>query len=132
MPHNDYLYIDLKKTGKRLENLMRKKGYSVKDIQNILHLSCPQPIYRWMRGQILPSVDHLYVLSRVLQVHMEELLVAAHRMPDTAVGADRSRWRRMSEYQRKFSTESGMRWWSLYVSFHDRFGEYQKQGAAGR
>jgi hypothetical protein len=132
MTDNDYLYIDLKKTGMRLEGLIRQKGYSVRDIQNILHLSCPQPIYRWMRGQILPSVDHLYVLSRVLQVHMEELLVAAHRMPETAAGAERSRWRRMSEYQRRFSTESGMMWWSLYVSFHDRFGEYQEQGPAGR
>ena len=46
----------------------------MKDIQRILQLSCPQPIYRWFKGQILPSVDHLYVLSRVLNCHMEELL----------------------------------------------------------
>lgn len=38
-------------------------------------LLCPQPIYRWFKGIVLPSVDHLYALSRLLQVHMEELLV---------------------------------------------------------
>ena len=38
-------------------------------------LSCPQPIYRWFKGQILPSVNHLFVLSKLLNVHMEELLV---------------------------------------------------------
>lgn len=27
------------------------------------------------KGSILPSVDHLYVLSRLLKVHMEDLLV---------------------------------------------------------
>lgn len=27
------------------------------------------------KGNILPSVDHLYVLSRLLKVHMEDLLV---------------------------------------------------------
>ena len=40
-----------------------------------LHLSYPQSIYRWFKGIILPSVDHLYVLSRLLKIHMEDLLV---------------------------------------------------------
>ena len=33
------------------------------------------PIYRWYKGLILPSVDNLFMLSRLLNVHMEELLV---------------------------------------------------------
>ena len=47
----------------------------MKDIQTLLMLSCPQPIYRWFKGQVLPSVDHLYVLSKILKIHMEDLLV---------------------------------------------------------
>ena len=58
-----------------LKEAIEKAGYTVKDIQKILHLSCPQPIYRWFKGIILPSVDHLYVLSRLLKIHMEDLLV---------------------------------------------------------
>ena len=58
-----------------LKETIEKVGYTVKDIQKILHLSCPQPIYRWFKGIILPSVDHLYVLSRLLKLHMEDLLV---------------------------------------------------------
>ena len=72
---NLYWRIDLKETGRHLERLIRQNGYSVKDIQNILHLSCPQPIYSWMQGQMLPSVDQLFMRARVLQVHLEELLV---------------------------------------------------------
>ena len=60
---------------KELKELFDGSGYTVKDIQKILHLSCPQPIYRWFKGSILPSVDHLYVLSRLLKVRMEDLLV---------------------------------------------------------
>lgn len=67
--------IDMAKTGILLKKTIKEGGYTVKDIQNILHLSCPQPIYRWFKGTILPSVDHLYVLSRLLKVHMEDLLV---------------------------------------------------------
>ena len=70
-----YENIDMKKTELLLKEKIEKAGYTVKDIQNILHLSCPQPIYRWFKGIILPSVDHLYVLSRLLKLHMEDLLV---------------------------------------------------------
>lgn len=72
------LSIDMERTGKQLEELMRERGYSIKCIQRTLHLSCPQPVYRWMRGQVLPSVDHLYVLAKILGVHMEELLVSRY------------------------------------------------------
>ena len=69
-----YPNIDMEKTGLKLQKYMKEAGYSVKEIQNYLHLSCPQPIYRWIKGKILPSVDHLYMLSRLFGVHMEELL----------------------------------------------------------
>ena len=71
-----YDNIDMKRTGALLKRIIEKSGYTVKDIQKILHLSCPQPVYRWYKGTILPSVDHLYVLSRLLKVHMEDLLVS--------------------------------------------------------
>ena len=70
-----YENIDMERTAILLKEMFDKSGYTVKDIQKILHLSCPQPIYRWFKGNILPSVDHLYVLSRSLKVHMEDLLV---------------------------------------------------------
>lgn len=47
----------------------------MKYIQEYLNLSCPQPIYRWFKGQNLPTVEKLYALSILLGVHMEELLV---------------------------------------------------------
>lgn len=60
---NIYPNINMKKTGLLLKQKMEQAGYSVKDVQKLLMLSCPQPIYRWFKGQVLPSVDHLYVLS---------------------------------------------------------------------
>lgn len=67
--------IDMIETGKRLRKLAQKSGYSVRDIQRYLDLSCPQPVYRWYKGVILPSVDNLLRLSELYHVHMEELLV---------------------------------------------------------
>lgn len=70
-----YPNIDMQRTGIRLKEFIQKSGYCVADIQEYLHLSCPQPVYRWFKGMILPSVDHLLMLSELLGVHMEELLV---------------------------------------------------------
>ncbi len=70
-----YPNIDMQRTGIRLKEFIQKRGYCVADIQEYLHLSCPQPVYRWFKGMILPSVDHLLMLSELLGVHMEELLV---------------------------------------------------------
>ena len=70
-----YKPIDKVKTGIKIKMMLKKAGYDVKYIQKYLHLSCPQSIYRWFKGKILPSLDHLCALSRLLGVHMEDLLV---------------------------------------------------------
>lgn len=75
MANESYPNIDMEKTGRLLKHRIQQAGYTVKDIQEKLFLSCPQPIYRWYQGKVLPSVNHLYVLSNLLNVHMEELLV---------------------------------------------------------
>ncbi len=74
---NNLMYqpIDQVKTGLKLKMLLKAAGYDVKYIQEYLHLSCPQSIYRWFKGKVLPSVEHLCALSRLLNVHMEDLLV---------------------------------------------------------
>ena len=61
--------------------MIESAGYIPSIIQDYLHLSCVQPIYRWYKGKILPSVDHLFMLSELLNVHMEDLLVKKNVVP---------------------------------------------------
>lgn len=68
--------LDMRRTGQVLEYVIKKKGYTISEIQKELRLSCPQPIYRWIRGQIMPSIDNLYQLSKLLEMHMDELVVS--------------------------------------------------------
>ena len=70
-----YKPIDQQRTGQKLKIMFKLAGYDVKYIQEYLNLSCPQPIYRWFKGQNLPTVEKLYALSVLLGVHMEEQLV---------------------------------------------------------
>lgn len=70
-----YFNIDMVATGKRIQSAIYSAGYDVKSVQAYLQLSCPQPIYRWFKGKVLPTVDHFYMLSKLLGVHMEDLIV---------------------------------------------------------
>lgn len=62
-------------TGQLIKRLVSERGYSVAEVQKVLGLSCPQPIYRWYNGTNMPSVDNLFVLSGMLGLHMEDLLI---------------------------------------------------------
>lgn len=75
MRNNTYPNIDMQQSGQRIKQMIATAGYTPKMIQDYLHLSCVQPIYRWYKGLILPSVDHLFMLSKLLHVHMEDFLV---------------------------------------------------------
>ena len=76
-----YPNIDMQRTGRKLKHLIESAGYTPRMIQEYLHLSCVQPIYRWYKGLILPSVDHLFMLSELLNVHMEDFLVKKNAVP---------------------------------------------------
>ena len=76
-----YPNIDMQRTGRKLKHMIESAGYTPRNIQEYLHLSCVQPIYRWYKGLILPSVDHLLMLSELLDVHMEDFLVKRKEMP---------------------------------------------------
>lgn len=70
-----YPVIDLKKTGENIKRLREARCISVVDLQYFLGLASPQAIYYWQRGVNLPTVDHLYALSRLFKVSMDDILV---------------------------------------------------------
>ena len=67
--------IDMAATGRKIKALREHNGYSVQDVQLYFGFDQPQAIYRWQRGETLPSVDNLYVLSSLLGEPMKNILV---------------------------------------------------------
>ena len=62
-------------TGKNITYLRKKAGLSVKDLQRIFGFSTPQAIYKWQRGEAVPTVDNLVVLAVVFGVTIDDILV---------------------------------------------------------
>ena len=77
MLFHQFPVIDLPATGANIRRLRQTKGLSVRDLQQFFGFEEPQAIYKWQRGQSLPTVDNLYALSALLDVSMNDILVAA-------------------------------------------------------
>ena len=70
-----YPIVDLTGTGQNIVRLRKKNGLSVKDVQEALGLATPQAVYKWQRGDTLPTVDNLLVLSVLFGVSIDAILV---------------------------------------------------------
>ncbi|MBQ9912162.1 MAG: helix-turn-helix transcriptional regulator [Firmicutes bacterium] len=71
----DFPVIDMAATGSNIKRLRLEKGMSVRQLQSYFGFDEPQAIYKWQRGESLPSVDNLYALGALLEVPMEHILV---------------------------------------------------------
>lgn len=68
-------YIDAIETGININDLRMSAGLSVKDVQNVFGFSTPQAVYKWIRGDSIPSVDNLVVLAKVLGVTINDIII---------------------------------------------------------
>lgn len=67
--------IDIVKTGENIRNLRKIAGISITELQDIFGFRNPQAIYKWQRGEALPSIDNLVVLASVLNVRIDDILM---------------------------------------------------------
>lgn len=67
--------IDVIKTGENIRNLRKSAGISITELQDIFGFRNPQAIYKWQRGEALPSIDNLVVLASVLNVRIDDILM---------------------------------------------------------
>ena len=67
--------IDIVKTGENIRDLRKLAGISITELQDIFGFRNPQAIYKWQRGEALPSIDNLVVLASVLNVRIDDILM---------------------------------------------------------
>jgi len=67
--------IDVAATGANIKSMMRTKGFKVSDVQARCGFNTPQAIFKWFRGDALPTIDNLVILAAVLGVTMDEIIV---------------------------------------------------------
>ena len=62
-------------TGQNIRRLMELAGLSVKEVQSVFGFETPCAIYKWLRGDSMPSLDNLVVLAHILDVGIDDIVV---------------------------------------------------------
>lgn len=70
-----YPVIDLIATGNNIRRLRMERGLTVRDLQSYFGFEEPRAIYKWQKGESLPTVDNLYALGALFEVPMDQILV---------------------------------------------------------
>ena len=71
--------VDMKLTGQNISSLRIKRGISVREMQHLLGFTTPQSIYKWQRGETLPTLENLAALACILDVSMDDILAVECR-----------------------------------------------------
>lgn len=67
--------INMTATGANIKSLIKTRGLKVADVQNILGFNTPQAIFKWMRGDAMPSIDNMVILAHLLDVTIDEIII---------------------------------------------------------
>ena len=70
-----YPVIDLIATGNNIRRLRMERGLTVRDLQSYFGFEEPRAIYKWQKGESLPTVDNLYALGVLFEVPIDQILV---------------------------------------------------------
>ena len=72
--------INLEATCKRLDDIRKEKGLTVRDIQHYFGFSTPQAVYKWMSGQALPCLDNLVILADLYRCKVDDMIIRGFSM----------------------------------------------------
>ena len=72
---NTWPVVDMTATGRNIVRLRKQAGLTVRALQDVFGFSNPQAIYKWQRGQAMPTLDNLVVLAAVLGVGLDDIII---------------------------------------------------------
>lgn len=70
----EYPILDAKATGARIKELRKQKHLKVEDVSHFMGFESEQAVYKWQRGDSLPTVDNLYALSMLFETSIDDIL----------------------------------------------------------
>lgn len=94
----EYPVLDVKATGRRICELRRANHLSVEDVSRFMGFQSGQAVYKWQRGESLPTVENLYALSRLFGTTVDDILCG--REEDDKSSSSFHRWRVVLEMGR--------------------------------
>ncbi len=70
----EFAVLNAKKTGERIKELRKENHLTVEEVSSYMGFESVQAVYKWQRGDSLPTVDNLYALSQLFSTPVDEIL----------------------------------------------------------
>lgn len=67
--------LDPVATGRNIDDSRRDRNLSVAALKDALGLSTTNAIYKWFRGDSMPTLDNIVILSSILKVSINDIIV---------------------------------------------------------
>ena len=67
--------IDMRATGMNIKQMIKNKGFKISDVQARCGFHTPQAIFKWLRGDSVPSIDNLVILSDMFGVTIDQIII---------------------------------------------------------
>ena len=67
--------LDPVATGRNIDDIRRDRNLSVAALEDALGLSTTNAIYKWFRGDSMPTLDNIVILSSILKVSINDMIV---------------------------------------------------------
>ena len=69
------IVIDPVATGINMKNMMKSKNMRTSDIQSIFGFNTPQAIFKWFRGDSMPTIDNMVIWADTFNVSIDDIVV---------------------------------------------------------
>jgi toxin-antitoxin system, antitoxin component, xre family len=67
--------LDPVATGRNIDDIRRDRNLSVAALKDALGLSTTNAIYKWFRGDSMPTLDNIVILSSILKVSINDMII---------------------------------------------------------
>ena len=67
--------IDMKATGVNIKSMIKQNGFKIADVQARCGFNTPQAIFKWMRGDTVPTIDNLIILADMFDTTIDKIII---------------------------------------------------------
>lgn len=89
----NYPVLDMVATGARIKELRKEHHLTVEQIADYMGFDTGQAVYKWQRGESLPTVDNLFALSRLFQTTIDDILIERQEADEESASFIISIWK---------------------------------------
>jgi transcriptional regulator with XRE-family HTH domain len=61
-------------TGANIKAMMKARQMTTADIQKACGFGTPQAIFKWFRGDTMPTIDNMVILAEMFDVTVDEII----------------------------------------------------------